>query len=314
MKIAFLMDPLEQVNARKDTSYYLMLAAKQRGHEVFYFNQASMQANNRSVSAQTSRVDVHAAVDRPFTVVERQRADLAALDVIFVRTDPPFDRAYSYATLLLDMIAPQVLIVNRPEGIRNWNEKLAALHYPELCPQTLVSRQSHEIVEFMGRHARIVLKPIDGHGGEGIEFTDVTDRQCRHKIEAATRDGSRWVIVQEYLEDARAGDRRILLVEGEPIGAVLRVHADGQELNNLDQGARAAAAELTAADLAICRALRQGLLEQGVFFCGIDIIGGKLIEINVTSPTCLQELSQFSGIAYHHQIIARLEARAQGGL
>ena len=309
MKIAFLMDPLNTVKAYKDTSYYLMLAAKERGNEVFYFNQASMQAINHGVIAQTSRLDVHARVEQPFTVHETKKTDLSEMDAIFVRTDPPFDRAYSYSTLLLDQISGKTLVVNRPSGIRNWNEKLAALFYPEYTPDTLVARQTDEIVKFMEHHSRITIKPVDGHGGEGIEFTDGDDPNRMEKITSTTHDGGHWVIVQEYLEDAKSGDKRILLVDGEPIGAVLRVHAEGVELNNLDQGASAVPATLSERDIEICNAIREGILKQGVFFCGIDVIGGKLIEVNVTSPTCLQELCKFSGVDHHHSIIEKLEIR-----
>ncbi len=311
MKIAFLMNPLETVKAYKDTTYYLMLAARERGNEVFYFNQESMQAENEGVSAIVERLDVHDSVARPFTVLERARVDLAVMDAIVVRTDPPFDRSYLYATLLLDFVSSKTLVVNRPSGIRNWNEKLAALFYPDLTPDTLVSSSTEEILRFLDGRDRITLKPVDGHGGKGIVFLNSKDSDKNLRINGVSKDGRHWIIAQEYLPDAQRGDKRILLVEGEPIGAVLRVHAAGEELNNLDQGGEAVVDEMDARDWEICTALKPGLIEQGIFFCGIDVIGGKLIEVNVTSPTCLQELCRFSGVAHHHRILQRLEELVQ---
>ena len=307
MKIAFLMDPLETVKAYKDTTYYLMLAARERGNAVFYFNQSSMQLGNEGLTAEVDYLDVHDSVDKPFSILERRTENIGDMDVVVIRTDPPFDRRYMYSTLMLDRVMPKTLVVNRPSGIRNWNEKLAALLYPELTPETLVTRDVDSILKFLSRHEHITLKPVDGHGGKGIIFLRTDSEDQAERIEQITRIGSHWIIAQEYLSDAKRGDKRILLVNGEPIGAVLRVHAEGQELNNLDQGGEAVPDELDDRDYEICEAIKPGLIEQGIFFCGIDVIGGKLIEVNVTSPTCLQELCQFSGIAHHHHIIEKLE-------
>ena len=309
MKIAFLMDPLESVKAYKDTTYFLMLAAYERGNEVFYFNQATMQAGIHSVRATVSKLKVDSSIEQPFTVLEKASTDLSVMDVIVVRTDPPFDRAYLYSTLLLDLVGSNTQVINRPSGIRNWNEKLAALHFPEFTPDTLVANNAEEILDFVSRHNRVTLKPVDGHGGEGIEFLDKQDNAAKRKIDEGTQSGKHWVIVQEYLEAAQQGDKRILLVDGNPIGGVLRVHAEGEELNNLDRGGQAVPTELVEVDYEICAAIKPGLVEQGIFFSGIDVIGGKLIEVNVTSPTCLQELCQFSGIKHHHNIIEKLEIR-----
>ena len=309
MKIAFLMDPLESVKAYKDTTYFLMLAAYERGNEVFYFNQATIQAGIHGVRATVSKLKVDSSIEQPFAVLEKVSTDLSAMDVIVVRTDPPFDRAYLYSTLLLDLVGSNTQVINRPSGIRNWNEKLAALHYPEFTPDTLVTKNVEEILDFVSRHNRVTLKPVDGHGGEGIEFLDKQDKSAKRKIDEGTRSGNHWVIVQEYLEAAQQGDKRILLVDGNPIGGVLRVHAEGEELNNLDRGGQAVPTELVEVDYEICAAIKPGLVEQGIFFSGIDVIGGKLIEVNVTSPTCLQELCRFSGIQHHHNIIEKLEIR-----
>ena len=165
MKLAFLMNPLESVKAYKDTSYFLMLAAHERNHKVFYFNQNMMKVANGVVHSTIQRVAVHASVEQPFTVLETFDAELSGLDAIVVRTDPPVDRSYFYATLLLDMIGGRTVVVNRPSGIRNWNEKLAALCYPDITPATLVTRSGEDILKFSEQRGRLTLKPVDGHGG-----------------------------------------------------------------------------------------------------------------------------------------------------
>ena len=301
------MDALDRVTAYKDTSYFLMLAAAERGHEVFYLEARDLLLRHDQVHATLSRVAVHADVDKPFTPLERGVRNLGDMDVVWIRTDPPVDRRYLYTTLLLDFLPPSTRVINRPAAIRDWNEKLAALSYPSLTPRTLVSCKRTEIETFVAGHDRVLLKPIDGHGGVGIVFVDRDDAQVAARIDEITCQGSHWVLVQEYLPAARDGDKRILLLDGEPLGAVLRLHADDQELNNLDAGATALQSELTERDREICAALRPGLIERGIVFAGIDIIGGMLMEINVTSPTVLQEMSRFTGEALHHRIVASLE-------
>ncbi|MEE9446603.1 MAG: glutathione synthase [Arenicellales bacterium] len=306
MKHAFIMDPLEGVKPWKDTSYFLMLAAYQRGHEVCYLDQRDLYLDHDQLMAKVKWLQVNDDHDTPFEVIAETTSSMANIDVVWLRTDPPFDRRYFYTTLLLDFLPSKVKVVNDPQGVRDWNEKLSAIHFPQFTPQTFVSNDVADIKAFAGRHDRITLKPVDGFGGKGIFFYRQGEDDAEiHKI---THQGKQWVIAQEYLPEAEQGDKRILVVEGEPIGAILRVHAPGQELNNLDMGGEAVQVELDEYDLAICAAIKPKLLEMGVFFVGIDVIGGKLIEINVTSPTGLQELSKFSGIDHHHNIIQRLEA------
>ncbi len=305
MKHAFIMNPLENVKAWKDTTYYLMRACVERGHQVCYLDQRSLWLDHNLVKAEVTWVDVHDDMDKPFSFLQSAPINLDETDAVWIRTDPPFDRRYFYTTLLLDNLTDRTRVLNRPSGIRNWNEKLAALHYPEFTPQTVVSNSVDEIKAMAEKHQRITIKPIDGFGGKGIVFYSLGDDQ--KIIEAATHQGNHWVIAQEYLPAASEGDKRILLLNGEPMGGILRLHADGVELNNMDAGGTANPTELTKRDLEICVAMKQGLIDQGVFFAGIDIIGGMLIEVNVTSPTGLQEMCRFSNSDYHHQIIAALE-------
>ena len=305
MKFAFIMDPLEGVKPWKDTSYFLMLAAHQRGHDVAYLDQKDLFLVHDQLKARAKWLRVNATHEQPFEVIEERVVNMADMDVIWIRTDPPFDRRYFYTTLFLDFLPDSVRVINRPAGVRDWNEKLGAIHFPALTPCTCVSNRAEQILEFASQYDRITIKPIDGYGGKGIFFFSPGD--SIDPIEEATHQGSHWVIAQEYLPAANEGDKRILMVEGEPIGAILRVHAEGQELNNMDMGGKPVPCELDEHDLAICKALKPHLLEKEAFFVGIDVIGGKLIEINVTSPTGLQELSQFSGVDHHHEIIRRLE-------
>lgn len=308
MKFAFIMDPLEGVKPWKDTSYFLMLAAAQRGHQVAYLDQRDLYLLHDQLMARVKWLKVTEDHAGPFEVVDQATVSMAEMDVIWIRTDPPFDRRYFYTTLFLDFLPSSVQVINRPGGVRDWNEKLGAIHFPELTPHTCVSSRADEIAGFAEQYDRITVKPIDGYGGKGIVFyTPGSDPKSM--LEEATHGGTHWVIAQEYLPAAREGDKRILLVDGEPIGAILRVHADGQELNNMDMGGQAVACDLDSDDLAVCAALKPHLIDKGAFFVGIDIIGGKLIEINVTSPTGLQELSRFSGVDHHLDIIRRLEER-----
>lgn len=301
------MDPLEWVKPHKDTTYFLMLAAQQRGHEVFYVDPKTLALDHDRVAAKGCSVTVSERHDKPFSSGAETALTLDGMDVIWIRSDPPFDRGYLYVTLLLDYLPGNVQVINRPATIRDWNEKLAALRYPTLTPRTLVSSDPVQIDEFVQRLGRITVKPVDGYGGKGIVFLDRDSVDLETQLHLATHEGRHWVVAQEYLPAARDGDKRILLLDGEPLGAILRVHAEGVELNNLDQGGTAQPCALDVRDREICDALREDLTGHGVRFAGIDVIGGLLIEVNITSPTGLQEMSRFDGEAYHHQVIERLE-------
>lgn len=305
MKHLFIMDPLASVKPWKDTTYHLMLACRERGHEVGYADQQWLFLQHDTLHSRVRWLDVHDDTDKPFSVTGDESRDLSDVDVVWLRTDPPFDRRYFYTTLLLDFLPDTTRVVNRPQSVRDWNEKLAALAFPGLTPRTLVSSSADEINTFAEEIGRITVKPVDGHGGKGIIFHSPGDDP--QPLQQATNGGSHWVIAQAYLPEAALGDKRILILEGEPLGAILRVHADGAELNNLDQGGSANPVELDSRDREICEAMKATLRSRGLFFVGIDVIGGKLIEVNVTSPTGLQELSRFSGEPLHHRIVSALE-------
>jgi glutathione synthase len=301
------MDPLEAVKTHKDTSYFLMLAACEQGHQVYYLDAGDLYVKDSSVMATAQRVNVQDDPQVPFEPESEEPVLMADMDAVWIRTDPPVDRAYFYMTMLLDLLPASVKVINRPSTIRDWNEKLAALQYPQFTPATMVARHSAQIVDFVQQHGRTTLKPVDGHGGAGILFVDAEQSDLDSQIRLATHGGSHWVIVQQYLDAAKEGDKRILLLNGEPLGAILRLHAEGVELNNLDQGGEALASEIIDRDREICAGLKTDLVSRGVVFAGIDVIGGMLIEINITSPTGLQEMSRHDNRSYHKEIIASLE-------
>ena len=257
--------------------------------------------------ATAQRVNVQDDPQVPFESEPEEPVLMADMDAVWIRTDPPVDRAYFYMTMLLDLLPASVNVINRPSTIRDWNEKLAALQYPQFIPVTMVARHSTQNSDFVHRHGRTTLKPVDGHGGAGILFVDAEQPDLESQIRLATHGGSHWVIVQQYLDAAKEGDKRILLLNGEPLGAILRLHAEGVELNNLDQGGEALASEIIDRDREICAVLKTDLVSRGVVFAGIDVIGGMLIEINITSPTGLQEMSRYDNRSYHKDIIASLE-------
>ena len=299
------MDPLAGIKPEKDTTYYLMLACAERGHEVAHLGPQAMWLDQAALFGRVSRVEVSADRSHPFRVLETSDQPMAEFDVVWLRSDPPFDRRYFYTTLLLDFLPATTRVLNRPQGLRDWNEKLAALTLPEHTPPTLISNDPARIEAFRLRHGgRIVLKPLDGFGGRGIHFHTGDDPDLLEELTAQHR---RWILAQAYVAEAEAGDKRVLLLEGEPLGAVLRVHPDDQPINNLDAGGRAEPSDLTPGQRAVCAALAPQLRERGVFLAGLDFLGEMLTEINITSPTGLQELCKFSGTAHHHDIIARLE-------
>ncbi|HED12862.1 MAG TPA: glutathione synthase, partial [Gammaproteobacteria bacterium] len=303
----FIMDPLAGIKPHKDTSWFLMLAARQRGHEVFHLEPSDLSLDNAQLLGRVTPLEI--SVEQPFVAGNPHLLAMDNMDVVFVRTDPPFDRRYFYTTLLLDFLPATTRVINRPEGVRNWNEKLAALHYAHLGPKTLISRDHTQILQFIRETGRTTIKPVDGFGGHNIFFLQPGQTDATAILGRLTHNQQRWIVAQAYVPQARLGDKRILLLDGEPLGGILRVAAQGSEINNLDAGGHAEPLDLTTQDLSICAALKTGLTEQGIFFAGIDVLGDKLIEINVTSPTGLQELSRFQDEPFHHRIIEALEPR-----
>lgn len=306
MKIAFIIDPPEKVNKQKDTSYFLMMAAFERGHDVYFFDQDTLVYDRGEVLADLKRVEDFSLWPENHKEIKTFDRKLAEMDVIFVRKEPPFDRRYFYSTLLLDLLPESVKVVNRPQALRDWNEKLSALFFQRFCPPTLISQREDEIQGFCRGFDKVVFKPIDGYGGRGIHLVESqdVDRELMAKV---THQGSHKVVVQKFVEEANEGDKRIILFRGEPLGALLRKAEKPGALNNLDQGAKPLPSELTEHEKSLCQEMKPFFLKSGLEFVGIDLLGPYLTEINVTSPTGLQEISRYAKVDFHHQIIEAYE-------
>lgn len=292
----FLMDPLESVNPGTDTTYALMHAARRRGHSVWFAEVTSLELQQGIPWARVRPVDMPGASGAAFCWRGSEEwREVAGFPMVWLRKDPPFDLRYVEATWILDRVdAARCRVINDPTGVRGANEKLYALRFPELCPPTLVSSDRARLRAFIERQGDVVLKPLGAAGGEGILFASRGMRGLNALLETATRKGRRCE-AQAFLPAAEQGDKRILLLDGEPLGAVFRVHGRGEERNNLHLGGRAEPAAIGPEDRRIVERIAPALRQDGLIFVGLDVIGGHLTEVNVTSPTCIQELGRFEG-------------------
>jgi glutathione synthase len=305
MRIGFLMDPLESVLVHHDSTFALMLECRRRGHEVRVFEQRHLGYGERGPRARMRTVELRKDPADHFTVLADAVLPLAELDAIFLRKDPPVDVEFVLATQLVELVGRAgPVLINNPGALRDANEKLFALRFPELVPKTRISHDLAELrafVEELGGSA--IVKPIDGFGGRGVLYLRAGDRNLGSLLELATAGGTKAVIVQQYLAASREGDKRILLVDGVPKGAVLRVPREDDNRANLAVGGQAEKAPLTAGDLALCATLAPALRARGLYFVGIDVIGGKLIEVNVTSPTGIVEVDALDGVSIEADVI-----------
>lgn len=282
------MDPPERLNPAGDTTLAIIEEAERRGHECVRADIAALEI----------RDDLYCAGRR-----------VADFDAVFQRKDPPFDREYFFSTLLLERVRGRTLFINDPRGLRDANEKLFIFEFPGLFPETIVSRDPKTLREFLDAHGgEGIVKPLDGKGGEGVFHIRPGDRNTNAIFEALLA-GRRWIMAQRYLPSVRQGDKRILLVDGEPVGAVLRVPGEDETRANLHVGGRAALAPLSTRDREICRALAPRLRADGLVFVGIDVIGEHLTEINVTSPTGVREIERLEGIRVHAVLLDWVERR-----
>ena len=311
MRIAVIMDPIENVQIDRDTSFALMLEAQQRGHEVLYVRPTDLWVDGQVLHACVRAVTLRRA-EPPLHVSLGEPEDVAVqnVDVVLVRTDPPFDQNYLQVTQLLELVRGSTLVINDPRGLRDANEKLYTLHFSELMPRTIVTRDAAVIRSFVEHHGgRCVIKPLNGAGGRGVLLLDQADLNFHALVEATTNDGRCAAMVQEYLPQVRTGDKRILVLDGVPLGAILRVPPSDDARCNLHVGGRAEPACLAAADEAIVQRLAPRLRADGLYFVGLDVIGGRLTEINVTSPTGIQELSRFTSSNPEGRVLEWIEDR-----
>jgi len=293
--VAIQMDPIESINIDADSTFVLALEAQARGHALYHYLPRRLTLRGDRLTARGQRLEVRREAGRHYTLGPMETIDLAAADVILMRQDPPFDMAYITATHLLEHVRETTLVVNDPVSVRNAPEKLFATHFATLMPPTIVSSDRDEIVAFRREHGEIILKPLFGNGGAGVFHLRPEDDNLNALLELFTTLYREPIMVQRYLPSVRQGDKRIILVDGEAAGGVLRVPPEGEARANLHVGGRAEKTTLTKREREICAALGPVLQEQGLVFVGIDVIGECLTEINVTSPTGIQEINRLDG-------------------
>ena len=310
MKTLFVMDPLDRLNLAGDSTYALMLEATARDWPVWWCTPDELY-----VRSQRARVRARSVVSRlgpdPFDQGPEEDLPLDHFDAVWMRKDPPFDMDYVFSTYILDLVADQALVLNDPRSVKCANEKMYALQWPELCPETMVTNRVDDVMAFAAEHGRIVIKPWDGNGGRGVLITEHGDRNLRSMAELLTEEGRAYAMVQRYLPEIAEGDKRIILVDGEARGWFLRVPGSDDHRGNMHVGAGVVACELTERDRAICDALSGRLKEEGLLFVGIDIIGDRLTEINVTSPTGIWEVKELMGRDLAPELLDAALAKAE---
>ncbi len=309
MKIAFQMDPIADVDINADSSFRLAEEAQARGHSLFFYTPDHLAYQEGRITAQGHDLTVRRVQGDHADLGPLTEVDLADFDVVWLRQDPPFDMHYITSTHLLDRLAATTLVVNDPFWVRNYPEKLLVLDFPELTPPTTIARDLDTIKAFKDKHGDVILKPLYGNGGAGVFRLDANDRNLTSLHELFTGFSREPLIVQKFLPDVSNGDKRVILVDGQPVGAINRVPAAGETRSNMHVGGRPEKIGLSERDLEICAAIGPLLKEKGQVFVGIDVIGDYLTEINVTSPTGIQELERFDGVNVAEQIWRAIEAR-----
>jgi len=309
MKIAFQMDPIGPIDIHADSTFRIALEAQERGHELFYYTPDKLAYQEGRITATGWPLTVQKVVGDHYSLGDEQEVDLADFDVVWLRQDPPFDMFYITTTHLLERIHPKTLVVNDPFWVRNYPEKLMILDFPQLMPPTTIARDLDTIRAFKNTHGDVILKPLYGNGGAGVFRLTESDRNLSSLHELFTGFSREPLIVQKFLPDVANGDKRVILVDGEPVGAINRVPQAGETRSNMHVGGRPEKIGLTERDLEICATIGPRLKEKGQVFVGIDVIGDFLTEINVTSPTGIQELERFDGTNTAKRIWEVIEAK-----
>jgi len=309
LTIAFQMDPIDAIDIDADSTFRIAEEAQARGHSLFYYTPDKLFYREGRVMARGWPLEVRREKGNHFSLGDEVEQDLSEVDVVWLRQDPPFDMGYITTTHLLDMIHPDTLVVNDPFWVRNYPEKLLVLQFPELTPPTMIARDLETLRAFKHEHGDIILKPLYGNGGAGVFRLDPNDRNLTSLHELFSGINREPLIAQKFLPAVSAGDKRVILVDGEPVGAINRVPQAGETRSNMHVGGRPEKVGLTERDLEICAAIGPLLREKGQIFVGIDVIGDWLTEINVTSPTGIQELERFDGVNIAEKIWQAIEAR-----
>ncbi|MBB5700407.1 glutathione synthase [Ochrobactrum daejeonense] len=295
LKVAVQMDHISTVNITGDTTFALSLEAQKRGHELYHYTPDRLSMRDGVVSARLEKMEVRDVKGDHYTLGEAIRRDLSEMDVVLLRQDPPFDMNYITTTHLLERIHPKTLVVNDPAWVRNSPEKIFVTEFPDLMPETLITKDPQEVLDFRREFGDIILKPLYGNGGAGVFHLADGDRNLTSLLEMFSQLFREPFIAQRYLKDVRAGDKRIILIDGEPVGAINRVPSETDARSNMHVGGRAEQSKLTPREREICERIGPSLKERGFILVGIDVIGDYMTEINVTSPTGIREIQRFDG-------------------
>ncbi|KAA0874331.1 glutathione synthase [Nitrincola tapanii] len=313
LRIGIVMDPIEKISYKKDSSLAMLWAAQRKGWSLYYMEQSDLFLRDGVAMGRMATLEVAMNPEQWFTRGEYQALPLSSLDVILMRKDPPFDNEFIYSTHLLSLAeAEGVLVVNRTDSLRDCNEKLFATHFPECCPPVLVSRRADLLRAFHAEHQDVIFKPLDGMGGASIFHIREDGRNLGVVIETLTQHGTQMCMAQKYLPEIKDGDKRILMINGEPLDyALARIPSAGETRGNLAAGGRGEGRPLTERDRWICAQVGPTLREKGLLFVGLDVIGDYLTEINVTSPTCIRELDQQFGLDIAMQLMNAVEQQLE---
>jgi len=305
------MDPIENINYKKDSSLAMLWAAQDKGWDIWYMEQQHLYIDNGVAMAQMAPLTVARDPQQWYQREAYQNLELASLDIILMRKDPPFDNEFMYSTHILEMAEQQgTLVVNPPQKLRDCNEKLFATQFPQCCPEVLVSRDTAQLKAFHAKHKDVIFKPLDGMGGTSIFRVQSDGVNLGVILETVTKYNSEMIMAQKFIPEISSGDKRILMIDGEPVDyALARIPTNGETRGNLAVGGRAEGRELTARDRWICEQIGPSLREQGLIFVGLDVIGDYLTEINVTSPTCIRELNDQYGLDIGADLIAAIEKK-----
>jgi len=311
LTVAIQMDHVSTIDIDGDSTFVLGLEAERRGYEVWHYTPPELIFRDRKVMARAQPMQLRREQGNHFTLGAPQLRDLSTFDVVLLRQDPPFDMSYITTTHLLEHVHPKTLVVNDPASVRNAPEKLFVTHFDNVMPPTLISADVRALREFRDEHKDIILKPLYGNGGSGVFRLRPGDENFASLLEMFSQRSREPVIAQRYLPEVRQGDKRIILIDGKAVGVINRVPAEGEARSNMHVGGKAVKADLTKRDKELCETIGPELKRLGLIFVGIDVIGDYLTEINVTSPTGLQQINRFDGVCLEAQIWDCIEARYQ---
>ncbi|OYQ35185.1 glutathione synthase [Niveispirillum lacus] len=309
LKVAIQMDPIESINIDTDSTFMMALEAQRRGHTLWHYHPRDLALRGNRLFAKVRPMQVRRERGNHHAMGAAEVIDLSTMDMVLMRQDPPFDMAYITATHLLEHIHPKTLVVNDPAAVRNAPEKLFVTHFPDLMPPTVITSSAEEVLAARAEWKDIIVKPLFGNGGSGVFHVKPDDENLGALLETFTQLYREPIIVQKYLPEIRKGDKRIILIDGKPAGAVSRIPQDGEARANFHAGGSAGKTQLTRREQEICEAIGPTLRAQGMIFVGIDVIGDYLTEINVTSPTGIQQINQLDGSALESVLWDAMEAR-----